>query len=47
MSIRYYPDVEVKIEHAEGLAECEDADLAKIEKKNGCLIEGDGMLGRT
>ena len=42
----YYPDVEVKIEHAEGLAECKKIlTLAKIGKKNGCLIEGMGCPG--
>lgn len=36
-----YPDVEVKIEHAESLAECRKVlALAKAGKKNGCLIEG-------
>ncbi|MBQ7360465.1 MAG: 4Fe-4S dicluster domain-containing protein [Lachnospiraceae bacterium] len=36
-----YPDVEVKIEHAETLAECRKVlALAKAGKKNGCLIEG-------
>ena len=42
----YYPDVEVKIEHAEGLAECKKMLLlAKAGKKNGCLIEGMGCPG--
>lgn len=42
----YYPDVEVKIEHAEGLADCRKMLLmAKIGKKNGCLIEGMGCPG--
>ena len=42
----YYPGVEVKIEHAEGLAECKKIlTLAKIGKKNGCLIEGMGCPG--
>ncbi len=42
----YYPDVEVKIEHAEGLADCKKVlTLAKVGKKNGCLIEGMGCLG--
>ena len=42
----YYPDVEVKIEHAEGLADCKKMlTLAKIGKKNGCLIEGMGCPG--
>ncbi len=37
----YYPNVEVKIEHAESLAECKKVLLlAKAGKKNGCLIEG-------
>jgi iron only hydrogenase large subunit-like protein len=36
-----YPDVEVNIEHAESLAECKKMlMLAKMGKKNGCLIEG-------
>lgn len=42
----YYPDVEVKIEHAEGLSECKKIlTLAKLGKKNGCLIEGMGCPG--
>lgn len=42
----YYPNVEVKIEHAEGLAECKKVlTLAKLGKKNGCLIEGMGCPG--
>ena len=42
----YYPDVEVKIEHAEGLDECKKMLLlAKAGKKNGCLIEGMGCPG--
>lgn len=42
----YYPDVEVHIEHAEGLDECKKAlMLAKAGKKNGCLIEGMGCPG--
>lgn len=42
----YYPDVEVKIEHAEGLAECKKMLLmAKAGRKNGCLIEGMGCDG--
>ena len=42
----YYPDVEVKIEHAEGLEECKKMLLlAKAGKKNGCLIEGMGCPG--
>lgn len=37
----YYPDVTVNIEHAESLAECRKIlMLAKMGKKNGCLIEG-------
>ncbi len=37
----YYPDVEVKIEHAEGLTDCKKILLlAKAGKMNGCLIEG-------
>ena len=37
----YYPGTEVKIEHAESLAECKKMLLlAKAGKKNGCLIEG-------
>ncbi|MEG1847724.1 MAG: 4Fe-4S dicluster domain-containing protein [Lachnospiraceae bacterium] len=37
----YYPDVEVKIEHAESLSDCKKMlMLAKAGKKNGCLIEG-------
>lgn len=42
----YYPDIEVKIEHAEGLAECKKMlMLAKAGKKQGCLIEGMGCPG--
>ena len=42
----YYPDVEVNIEHAEGLAECKKIlALAKAGKMNGCLIEGMGCPG--
>ena len=42
----YYPDVEVKSEHAEGLEECKKMLLlAKLGKKNGCLIEGMGCPG--
>ncbi len=42
----YYPEVEVKIEHAEGLTECRKMlTLAKAGKKNGCLIEGMGCPG--
>ena len=37
----YYPDVDVFVEHAEGLAECQKIlMLAKAGKKDGCLIEG-------
>ena len=37
----YYPDTEVKVEHAEGLEGCRKMlTLAKHNKKNGCLIEG-------
>lgn len=42
----YYPEVDVKIEHAEGLEECKKMLLlAKAGKKNGCLIEGMGCPG--
>ena len=42
----YYPGVEVKIEHAEGLENCKKALLlAALGKKNGCLIEGMGCPG--
>lgn len=42
----YYPDVDVKIEHAEGLADCKKMlMLAKAGQKNGCLIEGMGCPG--
>lgn len=42
----YYPDVQVKIEHVEGLAECKKIlMLAKAGKKNGYLIEGMGCPG--
>lgn len=42
----YYPDVDVNIEHAEGLAECKKIlTLAKAGKMNGCLIEGMGCPG--
>lgn len=42
----YYPDVELKIEHADGLDECRKMlILAKAGKKNGCLIEGMGCPG--
>jgi iron only hydrogenase large subunit-like protein len=37
----YYPNTQVNVEHAEGLAECKKILLlAKAGKKNGCLIEG-------
>ena len=42
----YYPDVQVNIEHAEGLKECKKIlTLAKAGKMNGCLIEGMGCSG--
>ena len=42
----YYPGVDVKVEHAEGLAECKKTLLlAKAGKFNGCLIEGMGCPG--
>ena len=42
----YYPDVEVKIEHAEGLAECKKIlSMAKVGRMNGCLIESMGCPG--
>ncbi len=42
----YYPGAEVKIEHAEGLEECKKILLlAKLGKKDGCLIEGMGCPG--
>lgn len=42
----YYPGVDVKIEHADGLDECRKMlMLAKAGKKNGCLIEGMGCPG--
>ena len=42
----YYPGVEVKIEHAEGLENCKKMLLlAKAGKKDGCLIEGMGCPG--
>lgn len=42
----YYPEVEVHIEHAEGLAECRKIlSLAKVGRMNGCLIEGMGCPG--
>ena len=42
----YYPNVQVKIEHAEGLADCKRVLLlAKAGKLDGCLIEGMGCPG--
>lgn len=42
----YYQGVEVKIEHAEGLADCKKILLlAKAGKMDGCLIEGMGCPG--
>ena len=42
----YYPDVQVNIEHVEGLAECKKIlTLAKAGRLNGCLIEGMGCPG--
>ena len=42
----YYPDVEVQIEHVEGLDECKKIlMLAKAGRKNGYLIEGMGCPG--
>ncbi len=42
----YYPEVEVKIEHAEGLSDCKKLlTLAKAGRLNGCLIEGMGCPG--
>ena len=42
----YHPDVEVNVEHAEGLSECRKMlMLAKAGRKNGCLIEGMGCPG--
>lgn len=42
----YYPNVDVHIEHAEGLANCKKMlMLAKAGKMNGCLIEGMGCPG--
>ena len=43
---KYYPDVEMHIEHCESLEECSKMlMLAKLGKKNGCLIEGMGCPG--
>ena len=37
----YYPGTEVKVEHAEGLADCRKVlALAKAGRMKGCLIEG-------
>ena len=42
----YYPDIQVNIKHAEGLAECRKIlNLAKAGKLDGCLIEGMGCPG--
>lgn len=42
----YYPDTEVKMYHAEGLADCKKIlMLAKAGKISGCLIEGMGCPG--
>ena len=42
----YYPGTEVKIAHAEGLADCRKAlMLAKAGKYNGYMIEGMGCPG--
>lgn len=42
----YYPDVEVKMEHAEGLFDCKKLlSLAKVGRLNGYLIEGMGCPG--
>lgn len=42
----YYPDVEVKIQHAESLAECKKMlTLAKAGKLDGYMIEGMGCPG--
>ena len=42
----YYPDIEVSIQHAEGLADCKKIlMLAKAGKIKGCLIEGMGCPG--
>ena len=42
----YYPDIDVKIHHAEGLADCKKAlMLAKAGKFNGYMIEGMGCPG--
>ena len=42
----YYPDTEVKIRHAEGLADCRKIlTLVKAGKLNGYMIEGMGCPG--
>ena len=42
----YYPQTEVKIQHAEGLADCKKIlTLAKAGKLNGYMIEGMGCTG--
>lgn len=42
----YYPEVDVKIEHAEGLHECKKLlSLAKSGKLNGYMLEGMGCPG--
>ena len=42
----YYPGTEVKIQHAEGLADCKKTlMLAKAGKLNGYMIEGMGCPG--
>ena len=42
----YYPEVSVCIEHVEGLEDCRKMLLlAKMGRKNGCLIEGMGCPG--
>ena len=42
----YYPETEVKIEHAEGLSDCKKVlTLAKAGKLNGYMIEGMGCPG--
>lgn len=42
----YYPETEVKVYHAEGLADCKKIlTLAKAGKIKGCLIEGMGCPG--
>lgn len=42
----YYPEAEIKIEHAEGLFDCNKMlQLAAHGKKNGCLIEGMACIG--